>query len=82
MSVHKPPDKESWTQKTAYDDALLLTGEQWRWQILRRNPKYQEDYHKAFKRPKDPNKTVSGITVRGLIDADKAAKPWGLYSFR
>ena len=82
MSVHQPPDRYSWTQKAAYDDALLLTGEQWRWEILRRNPKYQEDYGGALPRLKDPNKTASGVTVRGLIQADKAAEPWGLYSFR
>jgi len=82
MSVYVPPSEETWAQKSAYDGALLLTGEQWRWEILRRNPKYQEDYRKAFTRPKNPHKTASGVTVRGHIQATNAAEPWGLYSFR
>lgn len=81
MSVHVPRE-DAWTQKTAYDDALSLTGEQWRWEILRRNPKYRENYHKVRPRLQDPNKTTPGVTVRSLVQADKAAEPWGLYSFR
>ncbi len=82
MSVHVPPDERTWTKKAAYGDALSLTGEEWRWQILRRNASYHEDYCKAFPHLQDPNVTESGVTVRRLIQADKAAEPWGLYSFR
>lgn len=56
ISMQVPDWLPNWKNKKGYPDPATTTAQQWAWEFLRRNTKYQADYAElmSFKEKDDP----------------------------